>query len=232
MSKKGKNYRRALEKFDQARFYRLAEAVSLLKQMVYARFNETVELVVRLGIDPRHSDQLVRGTVTLPHGTGKSVRVLAFCRLDLVEEALAAGADYAGGKDLVEKIKGGWVDFDVAVAAKDMMREISQLGKVLGPRGLMPSPKAGTVSDDVSQTIREVKAGKIEFKADKFGNIQIAVGKVSFTEKSLEENIFSVMKELIRLRPPAAKGRYIQKAYISSTMSPAVRLDPLELGGT
>ncbi|HOO78513.1 MAG TPA: 50S ribosomal protein L1 [bacterium] len=225
MSKKGKKYRAAREGVDPSRLYALPEAVGTLKKMVFARFNETVEFVIRLGIDPRHSDQMVRGTVSLPHGTGKTVRVLVFCPPDQVDAAQAAGADFAGGEDLVEKIKGGWLEFDVAVAHKSMMRDISSLGKVLGPRGLMPSPKAGTVTEDVVSAIGEVKAGRIEFKTDKNGNVQVAVGKVSFSEENLVENVQAVIQEIVRLRPPSAKGRYIKKAFICSTMSPAVQLD-------
>ncbi len=225
MSKKGKKYRAAREGVDPSRLYALPEAVGTLKKMVFARFNETVEFVIRLGIAPRHSDQMVRGTVSLPHGTGKTVRVLVFCPPDQVDAAQAAGADFAGGEDLVEKIKGGWLEFDVAVAHKSMMRDISSLGKVLGPRGLMPSPKAGTVTEDVVSAIGEVKAGRIEFKTDKNGNVQVAVGKVSFSEENLVENVQAVIQEIVRLRPPSAKGRYIKKAFICSTMSPAVQLD-------
>jgi len=232
MSKSGKKYRAVREKIEASREYDPEEAVTLLKELVYARFNETVELVVGLGIDARRSDQMVRGTVTLPHGTGKKVRVLVFCKPDSVEEAREAGADFAGGKELIEKIKSGWLDFDIAVASKEMMREVSQLGKILGPRGLMPSPKSGTVTEDITRTVKEVKAGKIEIKSDKFGHIQVAVGKVSFPESNLLENIQSIIKEIKRLRPPASKGKYIRKAYICSTMSPAVKLDTSKLAAS
>lgn len=230
MSGKGKKYRTILEKIDAGRAYSLAEAVALLKQVVSAQFDETIELAIRLGIDPRHSDQLVRGTVSLPHGTGKKVKILVFCNPDLVEVAQAAGADYAGGKELVEKIQGGWLDFDVAVAERSMMRDISRLGRVLGPRGLMPSPKAGTVTDDIARTVQEVKAGKIEFKTDKFGNVQVPVGKASFSEKDLLENIRTVIAEISRLRPAAVKGKYVRKLVLCSTMSPSLQLDPGNLG--
>lgn len=230
MSGKGKKYRAGSEKIEVGRAYPLTEAVQLLKEIVSARFNETIELVARLGIDPRHSDQLVRGTVTLPHGTGKKIKILVFCKPDSVEEAQAAGADYAGGKELIEKIQGGWVDFDVAVADRSMMRDISRLGRVLGPRGLMPSPKAGTVTDDISRTVQEVKTGKIEFKTEKFGNVQVPVGKASFSETDLTENIQTVMAEIIRLRPAAVKGRYIRKLSLCSTMSPSIQLDSGNLG--
>jgi len=230
MSGKGKKYRASCEKIESGRAYSLEEAVNLLKQVVSAQFNETIELATRLGIDPRHSEQLVRGTVTLPHGTGKKIKILVFCKPDLVESAQSAGADYAGGKELVEKIQGGWLDFDVAVAERSMMRDISRLGRVLGPRGLMPSPKAGTVTDDIPRAVEEVKAGKIEFKTDKFGNVQVPVGKASFPETDLIENIQTVLAEIIRLRPAATKGRYIKKLSLCSTMSPSIQLDPGNMG--
>lgn len=225
MGKKGKKYKAALERIDQARLYSIDEALNLLKEIVYAGFNETVEFIVSLGIDPRKSDQMVRGTVSLPHGTGKEVRVLVFCQPDQVDEALAAGADYAGGSDLVEKIQGGWFDFDVAVAEKSMMREISRLGKFLGPRGLMPSPKAGTVTDNIPIAIGELKAGKIEFKSNKYGDIQVAVGKISFSLEQLKENIICLYNEIVRLRPAVVKGRYVLKATICASMSPSLTLD-------
>ncbi len=225
MGKEGKKYRNARKRVDPARLYTPEEAVQLLKELVFARFDETVEFVVSLGIDPKRSDQMIRGTVSLPHGTGKKIRVLAFCRPEQSAEALSAGADYAGGSDLAEKIKGGWLDFDVAVADKSMMREISPLGKILGPRGLMPSPKAGTVTDDIPRAVRELKAGKIEFKANKYGDIQVAVGKISFSPEKLIENINCLVQEINRLRPSAAKGKYIKKATVSATMSPALPLD-------
>lgn len=232
MARKGKKYQNASERVERSRLYPLSEAVALLKQVVYARFNETVEFILGLGIDPRRSDQMVRGTVSLPHGTGKKVKILVFCKPDLVDEALAAGGDYAGGKEFVEKIKGGWLDFNIAVASKDMMREISQLGKILGPRGLMPSPKAGTVTEDIPRAIGELKAGKIEFKSDKFGNLQVAVGKISFPENKLVENIRALMREITRVRPASLKGKYFQRAYICTTMSPPVKLDITNLAGT
>ncbi len=232
MAKPGKRYRSAGELVEAGRSYPPAEAVGLLGRMDHAKFDESVELVLGLGIDPRQSDQMVRGTVALPHGTGKEIKVLAFCSSDQAEDARAAGANYTGGKDLVEKIKGGWLDFDVAVAGKDMMREISQLGKILGPRGLMPSPKAGTVTDDIPKAVKELKAGKIEFKSDKFGNVQVALGKVSFSEENLVENIESVIKEVIRVRPTSVKGKYITRAFISSTMSPSIKLDLAGISGS
>ncbi len=229
MAKAGKKYVKAREQVDKSRLYPLPEAVGAVKGVAFAGFDETVELVINLAIDPKKSDQLVRGTVSLPHGTGKKVKVLAFCPADQEEDARAAGADYAGLSDLVEKIKGGWLDFDAAVAEKSVMREISSLGKVLGPRGLMPSPKAGTVTEDIPQTVRELKAGKIEIKTNKYGVIQVAAGKVSFDDEQLAENILCVVSEINKLRPAAVKGKYIKKAFISSSMGPAVPLDTLGL---
>ncbi|MDP8215032.1 MAG: 50S ribosomal protein L1 [Candidatus Euphemobacter frigidus] len=225
MGKAGKKYKNARKRVETSQLYSLEDAVNLLKEMAFARFNETVEFIVSLGIDPKRSDQMVRGTVLLPHGTGKKIKVLVFCTSDQVEEAKKAGADYAGGGDLVEKIKGGWLDFDIAVAEKMMMREISRLGKILGPRGLMPSPKAGTVTDNIPRTVGELKAGKIEFKSNKYGDVQTAVGKISFSPEQLTENISCVLREIIRLKPAAAKGKYLRKVVICATMSPSLNLD-------
>jgi large subunit ribosomal protein L1 len=225
MGKAGKKYRAAIERVEPGRLYSIEEALALLKEIAFTRFNETVEFIVSLGIDPRKSDQMVRGTVSLPHGTGKKVKILAFCKPDQEAEALAAGAEYAGGDDLVEKIKGGWLDFDVAVAEKSMMRDISRLGKILGPRGLMPSPKAGTVTDDIPGAINELKAGKIEFKSNKYGDIQSAIGKISFSPEQLKENILCLYQEITRLRPAVVKGRYVDKITICASMSPSLTLD-------
>jgi large subunit ribosomal protein L1 len=225
MAYHGKKYRAAAAAIDQTRLYSVEEALAALKSFAAAGFDQTVELVMKLGIDPARAEQMVRGTVSLPHGTGKKLRILAFCSPEQVEAAQAAGADFAGGKELVDKIKGGWLEFDVAVAGKEMMREITPLGKILGPRGLMPSPKAGTVSDNLPRTVKEVKAGKIEFKTDKSGNIQVAAGKISFPEANLAENIRAVLKEIIRVRPASAKGKYLLQVFISLTMSPSVKLD-------
>lgn len=229
MAKSGKKYTQARERVDRTRLYPLSEAVEAVKELAFAGFDETVELVVNLAIDPRKSDQMVRGTVSLPHGTGKKIRVAAFCPADRVSEALEAGADYAGLEDLVEKIKGGWLEFDSAVAEKSVMREISSLGKVLGPRGLMPSPKAGTVTEDLARAVRELKAGKIEIKTNKFGVIQVAVGKVSFAAEQLAENILCVAGEIVRLRPAAVKGKYLKKAFISASMTPSLPLETATL---
>ncbi len=225
MSKNGKKYREALTKIDRDQLYPLAEAIEVLKEVSYAKFDETVELIVSLGIDPRKSDQMVRGTVSLPHGTGKKVSVLVFCEPDQVEEARAAGADYAGSDELIEKIQGGWLDFDVAVATKDMMRTISPLGKVLGPRGLMPNPKAGTLTDDIPAAVKELKAGKIEFRSNKYGDIQVVAGKISFSPDQLLENIRCLVREINRLKPAPVKGKYLKKAFASTTMSPPVKLE-------
>jgi len=230
MAKKGKKYREALTKIDRDRVYPLPEAIEALKEAAFAGFDETVELVISLGIDPRKSDQMVRGTVSLPHGTGKKVTVLVFCEPDQEDEALAAGADFAGSDELVEKIQGGWMEFDVAVATKKMMRTISRLGKVLGPRGLMPNPKAGTLTDDIPAAVKELKAGKIEFRSNKYGDIQVAVGKISFTPGQLIDNIRRVISEINRLRPAAVKGKYLKKAYTSTTMSPPVKLEVAGIG--
>ena len=229
MGKAGKKYRAAIERVEPGRLYSIEEALTLLKEIAFTRFNETVEFIVNLGIDPRKSDQMVRGTVSLSHGTGKKVKILAFCKPDQEEEALAAGAEYAGGADLVEKIKGGWVDFDVAVAEKSMMRDISRLGKILGPRGLMPSPKAGTVTDDIPGAINELKAGKIEFKSNKYGDVQVAIGKIAFSPEQLKENILCLYQEIVRLRPAVVKGRYINKITICASMSPSLTLDVASL---
>ena len=225
MGKAGKKYKASKERLEKSGPLLLDEAIILLKEIAFARFNETVEFIISLGIDPRKSDQMVRGTVSLPHGTGKKIKVLAFCKPDQVSDALASGADYAGSDDLVEKIKGGWLDFDVAVAEKSMMRDISKLGRILGPRGLMPSPKAGTVTDNIPQAINEVKTGKIEFKANKYGDIQSAVGKISFSPEELKDNILCLYQEIVRIRPAVVKGKYVKKASICASMSPSLEVD-------
>lgn len=225
MPKTGKKYRQALEKIDTDRYYPLEEAAGLVKEAAFAGFDETVELIIGLGIDPRQSDQMIRSTVSLPHGTGKKVTILVFCPPDRESEAKEAGAEYAGGEELINKIQGGWMDFDVAVATKNMMKEISRLGKLLGPRGLMPNPKAGTLTDDIPRAVQELKAGKIEFRTNKFGDVQVAVGKVSFPAEHLVENIRCVTGEVARLRPPSAKGKYVLRAFLCTTMGPPVKLD-------
>jgi large subunit ribosomal protein L1 len=204
--------------------HNLAEAVAMVKGASFAKFDETVDVAVRLGVDPRHADQVVRGTVVLPHGTGKTVKVLVVTQGDRVKEAEAAGADYAG-IEYVQKLKDGWLDADVIVATPDVMGQLGQLGKILGPRGLMPNPKAGTVTMDVGRAVREIKAGKIEFRVDKTGNVHAPIGKVSFGAKQLEENLAAFMDTIVKARPSAAKGIYLRSATVSSTMGPGVRLD-------
>jgi large subunit ribosomal protein L1 len=224
-----KKYLQAKAKVEQRR-YQLREAVELVREMHYTKFDETVEVALRLGVDPRHADQMVRGTVVLPHGTGKSKRVLVVATGDQAKEAQEAGADFVMGEDAVEKIQGGWLDFEAIVASPDMMRGLSRLGKILGPRGLMPNPKTGTVTAEVAKAVREIKAGKVEFRVDKTAIIHAPVGKVSFTADALEENARSLITAILRAKPSSAKGKYVQSAYMSSTMGPGVALDlaPLE----
>lgn len=223
--KHGKKYKEAAGKIDAAETYGVDAAVDLVKQTASAKFEETVDLAVRLGVDPRHADQQVRGAVVLPHGTGKSVRILVFARGEKEKEAQAAGADHVGADDFVEKIQEGWTDVDVVIATPDMMGTVGKLGRILGPRGLMPNPKLGTVTMDVERAVREAKAGKIEYRVDKAGNIHVPVGRVSFPKEQLVENVTTLLQELLRARPSAAKGRYFISAYVSSTMGPSVRLD-------
>jgi large subunit ribosomal protein L1 len=220
----GKKFRSAAAKVDRARQYSVAEAVALIKQAAFAKFDETVDVAVNLGVDPRHADQIVRGTVVLPHGTGKSVRVLVITQGDKVKDAEAAGADFVG-MEYIQKIKDGWLDCDVIVATPDVMGQLGQLGRVLGPRGLMPNPKAGTVTVDVTKAVREIKAGKIEFRVDKTGNVHAPVGKTSFKQEQLADNVHAFMETIARARPAAAKGTYIKSATVSSTMGPGVKLD-------
>ena len=225
--KHGKRYRVAAELARQAgAVQNLAAAVKLVKQTARAKFDETIVVSSHLGVDPRHSDQLVRGTVVLPHGTGKSLRVLVLCKGDKVKEAQAAGADFAGAEEFIQKIQGGWLEVDAIVATPDLMGEVGKLGKVLGPRGLMPNPKSGTVTFDIAKAVRELKAGKIEFRVDKGSNVHAAVGKASFSEGQLLENARTFLRELVRARPAAAKGSYIKTLAMSATMGPAVNLDP------
>lgn len=224
MATQGKKFRAAVARVDRTREYALAEAVGLVKGAAFAKFDETVDVAVRLGVDPRHADQVVRGTVVLPHGTGTTVRVLVITQGDRVKEAEAAGADFVG-IEYIQKLKDGWLDCDVIVATPDVMGQLGALGRVLGPRGLMPNPKAGTVTMDVAKAVREIKAGKIEFRVDKTGNVHAPVGKVSFSETQLADNVHAFMETIVRARPSAAKGTYIRSATISSTMGPGVKLD-------
>jgi large subunit ribosomal protein L1 len=224
MATRGKKFRAAVSKVDRARQYPIPDAVGLVKDSSFAKFDETVDVAVNLGVDPRHADQVVRGTVVLPHGTGKSVRVLVITQGDRVREAEAAGADFVG-IEYIQKIKDGWLDTDVIVATPDVMGQLGALGRVLGPRGLMPNPKAGTVTMDVGRAVREIKAGKIEFRVDKSGNVHAPVGKVSFSKDQLAANVQAFMDTIARVKPAAAKGTYIRSATVSSTMGPGVRLE-------
>ncbi len=227
MAKRGKKYVEAKKKIDRTRRYDLREAVELLGEISYAKFDETVDLAVRLGVDPRKPDQMVRGSVVLPHGTGKEVKVLVFAKGEKEKEAKEAGADYVGGEELVEKIqKEGWLDFDKAVATPDMMRVVSKLGKILGPRGLMPSAKMGTVTFDVAKAVKELKGGKVEYKVDKAGNVHVPVGKVSFGPDKLLENIMTVLDSIVRAKPATSKGTYLRSIALSTTMSPGIKVDP------
>jgi len=220
----GKKYREAAGKVEADRLYDAATAVDLVKQTSYTKFDGSVDVAVRLGVDPRHADQVVRGTVALPHGTGKSVRVLVIAQGDRAKEAEAAGADFVG-TEYLQKIKDGWLDCDVIVATPDVMGQLGALGRVLGPRGLMPNPKAGTVTMDVAKAVREIKAGKIEFRVDKTGNVHVPIGKVSFEASKLAENLAAFMDTIIKAKPSAAKGTYIRSATLSSTMGPGIKLD-------
>jgi large subunit ribosomal protein L1 len=223
--KLGKRYKAAAESFDRLARHSLAEAVEIVKRNATAKFDETVEISARLGVDPRHSEQQVRGTLVLPHGIGKSVRVLVITKGEREKEAKDAGADLVGSDEYIAKIKEGWLDVDKIVATPDMMSEVGKLGKILGPKGLMPNPKSGTVTFDVAKTIKELKAGKIEYRTDKVGNIHVPIGKASFDKEKLVENITVFVKELVRNRPASAKGQYLKNLSVSSTMSPGVKLD-------
>ncbi len=226
----GKAYRESLSMIDRRTQYSLQEAVDALKGMPRRKFDETVELAIRLGVDPRHADQQVRVTAVLPHGLGKEVRVAVFAKGDLAAEAQEANADFVGAEDLVEKVTGGWTDFDVAIAAPDMMRDVGRLGRVLGPRGLMPNPKSGTVTQEVGRAVTEAKAGRVEVRVDRQGNVHAPIGKASFEGDRLVENARTVMDTVVRARPAAAKGQYIRSVTLSTTMGPGVRLDRSSLG--
>lgn len=231
MSKIAKKMNAAAAKVDRSKSYTLQEGVDLVKGAVYAKFDETVDVAVRLGVDPRHADQMVRGAVVLPHGLGKEVRVLVFAKGEKEKEAKEAGADFVGAEDLVTKIQEGWFDFDTAIATPDMMGVVGKIGKLLGPRGLMPNPKVGTVTFDVGRAVKESKSGKVEFRVEKAGIVHAPVGKVSFSADLLKENLLALVDALVKAKPSAAKGTYIKKISVSSTMGPGVRLDIADVTG-
>lgn len=224
--KRSKAYTAAADKVDGNQLYTPEQAVALVKGGATAKFDETVDVAMRLGVDPRKADQMVRGTVNLPHGTGKTARVLVFATGQKAEDALAAGADEVGADELIDKVNGGYLDFDSVVATPDMMGKVGRLGRVLGPRGLMPNPKTGTVTMDVAKAVTDIKGGKIEFRVDRHANLQFLIGKASFTEQQLTENYFAALDEILRLKPSTSKGRYIRKIVTSSTMGPGVAIDP------
>jgi large subunit ribosomal protein L1 len=233
MTDHGKKYLAARNLVDRMKRYDLAEALTLVKKIHPAKFDETVEVVVRLGVDPRHADQMIRGSVVMPHGIGKVLRVVVFAKGEKEKEALEAGADYVGAEDLVAKIQQeGWLDFDRAVATPDMMSLVGRLGKILGPRGLMPNPKSGTVTFEVGRVVREIKAGKVEFRVDKAGIIHAPVGKVSFSDEALIDNARAIIDTLIRMKPASSKGQYIKGIAVSSTMGPGIKVDHLQAAGT
>jgi len=222
-----KKYEAARTKIDREKRYDMEEALDLLPQVKYAKFDETVELALRLGVDPRHADQMVRGSVALPNGLGKEVRVLVFAKGQKEKEAEEAGADFIGAEELIEKIQKGWLDFDKAVATPDVMGMVSKLGKILGPRGLMPNPKVGTVTYEVAKTVKEMKAGRVEFRVDKAGNLHVPVGKISFGKEKLLENVNSLLETVVRLKPPSSKGTYVKGIAVCTTMSPGIKIDPI-----
>lgn len=224
MKEGSKRFKEALKLVDRKKVYPLSEAVAILKKVPKAKFDETIELAIKLGVDAKQTEQQVRGTVSLPHGTGKKIRVLVFAKGESAKLAKEAGADHVGMEDLVEKVNKGWFDFDVVIAAPDTMREVGKLGKILGPKGLMPSPKAGTVTQDVEKAVKEVKAGRVEFKMDKSGNLHLPVGKISFEEKDIVENAAAVIDAVQRSKPPSSKGDFVQTCTISTTMGPGLRI--------
>ena len=224
--KRSKGYRQAFDKVDRSRLYSPLEAAALAKETSATKMDATVEVAMRLGVDPRKADQMVRGTVNLPHGTGKTVRVIVFASGDRAAEATAAGADAVGSEDLIERIQGGWLDFDAAIAAPDQMAKVGRIARILGPRGLMPNPKTGTVTPDVAKAITDIKGGKINFRVDKQSNLHLIIGKVSFDTTKLVENYAAALDEVLRAKPSAAKGRYVRKVTVSTTMGPGIPVDP------
>src|SRR6187397_2369173 len=226
MAKHSKAYRAAVEKIEADRLYSPLEAVRLAQATATTKYDSTVEVAFRLGVDPRKADQMVRGTVNLPHGTGKTAKVLVFANGDKADAAREAGADIVGGDELIEKVNGGWIDFDAVVATPDMMGKVGRLGRVLGPRGLMPNPKTGTVTPDVAKAVTDIKGGKIEFRVDRHANLHFIIGKASFSELQLAENYAAALEEVLRLKPASSKGRYLKKVTVSTTMGPGVQVDP------
>lgn len=229
MQRRGKKYLEASKKIDRKKRYTLEEAVELVKEVKYAKFDETMDMAVRLGVNPRHADQMVRGSVVLPHGLGREVTVLVFAKGEKAKEAEEAGANFVGAEDLIERIQGGWLDFDRAVATPDLMGMVGRLGKILGPRGLMPNPKSGTVTFDLAKVIREIKAGKVEFRVDKAGIVHAPLGKVSFSKEQLQENARTFIETLIRLKPATSKGQYLRGVVIASTIGPGIKLDSVQI---
>ncbi len=225
MKKRGKNYQEAAKLVDRSKQYDIAEAITLLKQASKAKFDETVEVAYRLGVDPKKAEENIRGAVVLPHGTGKTQRVLVFAKGDKVKEAEAAGADYIGDADVVAKINDGWFDFDVIVATPDMMAEVGKLGRVLGPKGLMPNPKTGTVTFEVEKAVNDIKAGKVEYRVDKSSNLHVPIGKVSFEDDKLIENFKTIMETIVKAKPQSSKGTYVQNVVVTSTMGPGIKID-------
>lgn len=225
MARRGKRYQEALKLVDKTKAYDIKEAVALLKQTAKAKFDETVEVAFRLGVDPKKADQQIRGAIVLPHGTGKTQRVLVFAKGEKAKEAEAAGADYVGDAEYINKINDGWFDFDVVVATPDMMAEVGKLGRVLGPKGLMPNPKTGTVTFDVEKAVKEIKAGKVEYRVDKSANIHVPIGKISFEDDKLVENFIAITEQIIKVKPQAAKGTYMKNVTITSTMGPGIKVD-------
>ncbi len=226
MAKLTKNHKEALAKFDKNTVYSLSDAADVIKSITYTKFDASVDLDIRLGVDPRKANQMVRGIVTLPHGTGKTVRVLVLCTPDKEDEAKAAGADYVGLEEYIDKIKGGWTDVDVIITMPSVMPKVGALGRILGPRGLMPNPKAGTVTMEIGKAVQDVKGGKIDFKVDKYGIVHASIGKVSFEREKLVDNAKELIQTIIRLKPAAAKGTYVKSIYLSSTMSPGIAVEP------
>jgi large subunit ribosomal protein L1 len=229
MGKKGKRYIKAKEHIDRNKRYDLEEGLRLVTECSYANFDESVDVAIRLGVDPRKADQMVRGSVLLPHGTGKKIRILVFAKGQKEKEATDAGADYVGAEELIEKISGGWLEFDKAIATPDMMSSVGKLGKVLGPRGLMPNPKVGTVTFDIGKAVSEIKSGKVEFKVEKAGIVHVAVGKVSFGVEKLMENLRALLEVIIRAKPPTSKGIYLKSIAVSTTMGSGIKIDPLSV---